>query len=103
MRGCRTKPVIKITITAFINFLLKPALSEQKILCHTVYDVKTDRQLIAGGHLIPVPNEGVYSAVVSLHGIQIVVTCAELNDLLLGNADNDCAHLKAKKTIFQRE
>lgn len=42
----------------------------KRICCHTIYDVKHNgrhlSQLVGGGHLTPVPDQSIYSAVVSL-------------------------------------
>ena len=39
---------------------------------------------VAGGHLTDVPNERVYSGVVSLRGIGMLLFLAELNDMVVG-------------------
>jgi hypothetical protein len=72
----------------------------KKIRIHTVYDVKHDgrhkARMVAGGHLTPVPNESVYSGVVSLRSLRIVIFLAELNNLKLWGADIGNAYLEAK-------
>jgi Reverse transcriptase (RNA-dependent DNA polymerase) len=76
------------------------ALSGYKnIRCHMIYDVKHDgrhkARLVAGGHLTAPNTESVYSGVVSIHGIQLIVFLAELNQLQLWGAYVGSAYLEA--------
>jgi len=70
------------------------------ICCHLVFDVKHDdqhkTQLVAGGHMTNVPLENVYSGVISLRSLQLVIFLAELNSLILFQADVGNAYLEAK-------
>ena len=64
-----------------------------------IYNVKHDgrhkARLVAGGHLIDIPLESVYSGVVSLCGLRIVIFLAELNGLLIWATDITSAYLEA--------
>ena len=57
----------------------------KKIRVHMVYAVKHDgrhkARLVAGGHLVYIPIDSVYSGVVSLRGLRMVIFLAELNGL----------------------
>ena len=83
----------------FHNLGRKAQLPEgYKIIpCHMVYDVKHDgrrkARFVAGGHRTSVPDDSVYSGVVSLLGIRAVTLLAELNDLELWGTDIGNAYL----------
>ena len=55
------------------------------IRAHLIYDVKHDSRhkarLVADGQLTDIPDDSVYSSVVSLRGLQILLFLAELNGL----------------------
>ena len=67
---------------------------------HLVYAIKHDgrhkARLVADGHLTDVPNESVYSGVVSLKAFKIVAFLAELNGLQLWSTDIGNAYLEAR-------
>ena len=69
------------------------------IPCHFVYDVKADGRLksrmVVGGHKTDVPAGSVYSGVVSLQGIRLVTTLAELNNCELWATDIGNDHLES--------
>ena len=69
----------------------QPPAGYKKIRVHLVYAVKHDgrhkARLVADGHLTDVPNESVYSGVVSLRGLRLVVFLGELNGLEIWAAD----------------
>ena len=69
------------------------------IPCHMVYDVKHDgrkkARFVAGGHRTDIPDDSVYSGVVSLLGIRAVTLIAELNDLELWGTDIGNAYLQS--------
>jgi hypothetical protein len=69
------------------------------IRAHLIYDVKHDgrhkARLVADGHLTDIPDETVYSSVVSLRGLQILLFLAELNGLAVWGADIGNAYLEA--------
>jgi hypothetical protein len=78
----------------------KPPDGHKKIRAHLVFDVKHDRRhkarYIAGGHLTDVPNESIYSGVVSLRGLQMVAFLSELNGLNLWATNIGNAYLEAR-------
>jgi hypothetical protein len=78
----------------------KPPDGHKKIRAHLVFDVKHDgchkARYIAGGHLTDVPNESVYSGVVSLRGLRMVAFLSELNGLDLWATDIGNAYIEAK-------
>jgi hypothetical protein len=51
--------------------------------------------LVAGGHLTPIPNDSVYSGVISLRSLRLLIFLAELNGLQLWGADVSSAYLEA--------
>jgi Reverse transcriptase (RNA-dependent DNA polymerase) len=65
-----------------------------------VYDIKHDSRhrgrLVAGGHLTPVPDNSVYSGVISLKALRIMIFLAKLNKLQLWGADVSSAYLEAQ-------
>ena len=71
----------------------------QRIRVRVIYDVKHDgrhkSRIVAGGHLTPIPEESVYSGVVSIRSIRLVTFLAELNQLPLWGADIGNAYLEA--------
>jgi len=72
----------------------------KKIRVHLVYAAKHDgrhkARLVADGHLTDVPNESVYSGVVSLKGFRLVMFLAELNGLEPWQTDIGNAYLEAR-------
>ena len=72
----------------------------KKIRLHLIYAVKHDgrhkARCVAGGHLTDVPNESVYSGVVSLRGIRMLLFLAELNDMECWCTDIGNAYLESK-------
>src|SRR5688572_8202538 len=64
-----------------------------------IYNVKHDgrhkARLVADGHLTNIPNDSVYSSVVSLRGLQILLFLAELNGLEVWKTDIGNAYLEA--------
>jgi hypothetical protein len=87
-------------IDAGIHSRDKPPDGHKKICAHLVFDVKHDgchkAQYVAGGHLTNVPNESVYSGIVSLQGLRMVAFLSELNGLDLWATDIGNAYLEAK-------
>jgi len=71
----------------------------KKIRVHFVFDVKHDgrhkARLVADGHLTDIPNESVYSGVVSLRGFRLAIFLAELNKLETWSTDIGNAYLEA--------
>ena len=71
----------------------------KKIRVHLVFAVKHDgrhkARLVADGHLTDVPNESVYSGVVSLKGLRLVAFLSQLNGLELWATDIGNAYLEA--------
>ena len=69
------------------------------IRCHMVYDVKFDgrykSRFVAGGRMTDEPVENTYSGVVSIPGLRIITTLAELNDLELWQTDIGNAYLES--------
>src|SRR6476661_3733243 len=61
------------------------------IRVHLIYDVKHDgrhkARLVADGHLTDIPDDSVYSSVVSLCGLCILLFLAELNGLKVWGTD----------------
>jgi hypothetical protein len=78
----------------------KPPDGHKKIRAHLVFDVKHDGRhkacYVAGGHLTNIPNESVYSGVVSLRGLRMVAFLSELNGLNLRATDIGNTYLEAK-------
>ena len=76
-----------------------PPLGYKTIRVHLIYDVKHDgrhkARLVADGHLTDVPNESVYSSVVSLRGLRILLVLAELNGIEIWGTDIGNAYLEA--------
>jgi Reverse transcriptase (RNA-dependent DNA polymerase) len=76
-----------------------PPNGYKKIRCHMIYDVKHDgrhkARLAAGGHMMEVNTDSVYSGVVSLRSIRLLIFLAELNQLELWGADEGNAYLEA--------
>src|SRR5687767_5164979 len=62
-----------------------PPPDYKTIRVHLIYDVKCDGRhkgrLVANGHLTNIPNDSIYSNVVSLRGLWILLFLAELNGL----------------------
>ena len=77
-----------------------------RINVHFVYAVKHDgrhkARLVAGGHLTKIPEDSVYSGVVSLKGIRIVIFLGRLNNLDIYCTDIGNAYLEAqtKEKLF---
>ena len=69
------------------------------IQVHLIYDVKHDgrhkARLVADGHLNDIPNNSVYSSVVSLRGLRILLFLAKLNGLEVWGTDIGDAYLEA--------
>ncbi len=69
------------------------------IPCHFVYAVKHDGRYksrwVAGGHRTETPVDSVYSGVVSLEGIRVITTLAELNGCKLWATDIGNAYLES--------
>ena len=59
-----------------------------------IYDVKHDGRH-TDGHLTDVPDDSVYSSVVSLRGLHILLFLAELNGLVVWGTDIGNAYLEA--------
>ena len=72
----------------------------KRIRVHLVFTIKHDgrhkARLVADGHLTDVPNESVYSGVVSLRGLRIIIFLAELNGLDTWATDIGNAYLESK-------
>ena len=70
-----------------------------QIRVHFVYAVKHDgrhkARLVAGGHLTAIPNDSIYSGVVSLKGIRIITFLANLNNIPIYSTDIGNAYLEA--------
>ena len=70
------------------------------IRVHLIYDVKHDgrhkARLVADGHLTDIPDDSVYSSVVSLRGLRILLFLAELNGLEVWGTDIGNAYLEAQ-------
>ena len=95
MAGCREIgdwSVIRLQLLHFIDLGHNRAATVpegyKKIRLHLIYAVKHDgchkARCVAGGHLTDVPNESVYSGVVSLRGIRMLLFLAELNNMVVG-------------------
>ena len=71
----------------------------QKIRVHLIfavkYDVRHKARSIADGHMIPDPDQRIYSGVVSLRNLRLVIFLGQLNNLELWGADIGNACLKA--------
>jgi hypothetical protein len=78
----------------------KPPDGHKKICGHLVFEVKHDGRhkacYVAGGNLTNIPNESVYSGVVSLRGLRMVAFLSELNGLDLWATNIGNAYLEAK-------
>ena len=78
---------------------VNPPSDCQRLRVHFVFDVKHDgrhkARLVADGHRTAVPEESVYSGVVSLRGFRLVVFLAKLNNLKLWATDVSNAYLEA--------
>jgi hypothetical protein len=76
-----------------------PPAGYKRIRVHFVFDVKHDGRhkvrLVADGHLTDVPQDSVYSGIVSLRGCRIVLFLAELNELHAWATDIGNAYLEA--------
>jgi Reverse transcriptase (RNA-dependent DNA polymerase) len=78
----------------------------KRIRVHFVFDVKHDgrhkARLVAGGHLTDVPDESVYSSVVSLRSLRLTIFAGELNGLTIWGADVGNAYLESftKEKVF---
>jgi hypothetical protein len=63
------------------------------------YDIKNDGRhqgrLVAGGHLTPVPDNSVYSGLISLQALRSIIFLSDLNKLQLWGADVNNAYLEA--------
>ena len=74
------------------------------IRVHLIYDVKHDgrhkARLVADGHLTEVPDESVYSSVVSLGGLRMLLFLAELNNIIIWGTDIGNAYLEALTSEF---
>ena len=70
------------------------------IRVHLIYDVKHDgrrkARLVADGHLTDIPDDSVYSSVVSLRGLRVLLFLAELNGLEVWGTDIGNAYLEAQ-------
>jgi hypothetical protein len=79
-----------------------PPDGHKKICAHLVFDVKHDgchkARYVAGGNLTDIPNESVYSGVVSLRGLRMVAFLSELNGLDLWATNIGNAYLEAKSS-----
>ena len=77
-----------------------PPPDYKTIRVHLIYDVKHDGRhkgrLVADGHLTDIPDDSVYSSVVSLRGLRILLFLAELNGLEVWGTDIGNAYLEAK-------
>ena len=77
----------------------EPPPDYKLIRVHLIYDVKHDgrhkARLVADGHLTDVPDDSVYSSVVSLRGLCILLFLAELNGFVVWGTDIGNAYLKA--------
>lgn len=66
---------------------------------HLIYDVKHDgrhkARLVADGHLTDIPDDSMYSSVVSLRGLRILLFLVELNGLTVWGTDIGNAYLEA--------
>ena len=69
------------------------------IQVHLIYDVKYDgrhkARLVADGNFTDIPNNSVFSSIVSLRGLQILLFLAELNGLEVWGTDIGNAYLEA--------
>jgi hypothetical protein len=60
------------------------------------HDGRRKARCVAGGHLTDVPNESVYSGVVSLRGIRLLLLIAELNEMKIWATDIGNAFLESR-------
>jgi hypothetical protein len=78
----------------------RPPDDYKKITVHFIFAIKEDGRrkgrLVANGNLTDIPNESVYSGVVSLRSLRIVTLLAELNGLHVMSADISSAYLTAR-------
>ena len=81
------------------EYKAEPPPGYKVIRVHLIYDVKHDgwhkARLVADGHLTDIPDDSVYSSVVSLHGLRILLFLAELNGLTVWGTDIGNAYLEA--------
>jgi hypothetical protein len=81
------------------GYKAEPPPGYKVIHVHLIYDVKHDGRhkvrLVADGHLMDVPDNSVYSSVVSLHGLCILLFLAKLNGLETWGTDIGNAYLEA--------
>lgn len=79
---------------------VSPPSDHKRIRVHLIFAVKHDgrhkARLVADGHLTDVPNDSVYSGVVSLRGLRTVIFLAELNGLPVWSTDVGNAYLEAR-------
>jgi len=76
-----------------------PLPGYKAIRVHLIYDVKHDgrhkARLVADGHLTDIPDDSVYSSVVSLCGLRILLFLAELNGLKVWDTDIGNEYIEA--------
>ena len=79
------------------NFKMPPDFT--RIQVHFVYAAKHDgrykARLVAGGHLTSIPDDSIYSGVVSLKGIRLITFLGRLNNLKIFSTDIGNAYLEA--------
>ena len=77
----------------------EPPPGYKVIRVHLIYDVKHDgrhkARLVADGHLTDIPNDSVYSGVVSLRGLHMMLFIGELNKVETWGTDIGNAYLEA--------
>lgn len=77
----------------------EPTPGYKVIRVHLIYGVKHDgrhkARLVADGHLTDIPDNSVYSNVVSLCGLRILLFLAELNGLKVRGTDIGNTYLEA--------
>ena len=75
------------------GFKSNPPSGYKLIRVHLIYDVKHDgrhkARLVADGHLTDVPDDSVYSSVVSLRGLHILLFLAEMNGFVVWGIDKE--------------
>src|SRR5687768_3078512 len=81
------------------GFKAEPPPGYKVIRVHLIYDVKHDgrhkARLVADGHFTDIPDNSVYSSVVSLCGLRIFLFISELNGLIVWATDVGSAYLEA--------
>src|SRR6476660_4124535 len=81
------------------GYKANPPPGYKVIRVYLIYDVKHDgrhkARLVADGHLTDIPDDSVYSSVVSLCGLHILLFLAELNGLKVRGMDIGNAYLEA--------